>query len=65
MKELCLMATSLFKLQYLKFGLSEKHTKFEKTFLMVLTNQLIYLVNVKTMRKIFWELCVLLKNSKL
>ena len=37
----------------LKFGLSEKHTKFEKIFLMVLTNQLIYLVNVKAMRKIF------------
>ena len=37
----------------LKFGLSEKHTKFEKIFLMVLTNQLIYLVNVKTMRTIF------------
>ena len=36
-----------------KFGLSEKHTKFEKIFLMVLTNQLIHLVNVKTMRKIF------------
>ena len=36
-----------------KFGLSEKHTKFEKIFLIVLTNQLIYLVNVKTMRKIF------------
>ena len=33
----------------LKFRLSEKHTKFEKIFLMVLTNtnQLIYLVNVK------------------
>ena len=39
--------------QYLKFGLSKKHTKFEKIFLMVLTNQPIYLVNVKTMRKIF------------
>ena len=38
---------------FLKFGLSEKHTKFEKIFLMVLTNQLIYLVNVQTMRKIF------------
>ena len=37
----------------LKFGLSEKHTKLEKIFLMVLTNQLIYLVNVKTMTKIF------------
>ena len=37
----------------LKFGLSEKHIKFEKIFLMALTNQLIYLVNVKTMRKIF------------
>ena len=38
---------------FLKFGLSEKHTKFEKIFLMVLTNQRIYLVNVKTMSKIF------------
>ena len=37
----------------LKFGRSEKHTKFEKIFLMVLTNQLIYVVNVKTMRKTF------------
>ena len=37
----------------LKFGLSEKHTKFEKIFLVVLTNQLINLVNIKTMRKIF------------
>ena len=36
-----------------KFGLSEKHTKFEKICLMVLTNQLIYLVNVKTIRQIF------------
>ena len=36
-----------------KFGLSEKRTKFEKIFLVVLTNQLIYLVNIKTMRKIF------------
>ena len=33
--------------------IGEKHTKFEKIFLMVLTNQLIYLVKVKTMRKIF------------
>ena len=38
----------------IKFGLSEKHTKFEKIFLMVLTNQLIYLV--KTMRKIFLKI---------
>ena len=38
---------------FLKFGLSEKHTKFEKICLMVLTNQLIYLVNVKTIRQIF------------
>ena len=37
----------------LKFGLSEKHTKFEKILLMVLTYQLIYLVNVKTIRQIF------------
>ena len=36
----------------IKFGLSEEH-RFEKIFLMVLTIQLIYLVNVKTMRKIF------------
>ena len=41
------------KIIFLKFGLSEKYTKFEKIFLMVLTNQLIYLINVKTMRKIF------------
>ena len=32
---------------------------------MVLTNQLIYLVNIKTIRKIFYKLCVLLKKSKL
>ena len=43
----------VFKISQVKFGLSEKHTKFEKIFLMVLTNQLIYLVNIKTMRKIF------------
>ena len=41
------------RLGQLKFGLSEKHTKFEKIYLMVLKNQLIYLVNVKTIRKIF------------
>ena len=41
------------QIEQVKFGLSEKHTKFEKIFLMVLTNQLIYIVNVKTMRKIF------------
>ena len=41
------------KLVIVKFGLSEKHTKFEKICLMVLTNQLIYLVNVKTIRQIF------------
>jgi len=41
------------KLFTVKFGLSEKHTKFEKIFLMVLTSQLLYLVNVKTTRKIF------------
>jgi len=39
------------KLFTVKFGLSETHTKFEKIFLMVLTNLLIYLVNVKTMAK--------------
>ena len=36
-----------------KSGLSEKHTKFEKICLMVLTKQLIYLVNVKTIRQIY------------
>ena len=36
----------------IKFGIFEKHTKFEKIFPMVLTNQLIYFVNIKTMRKI-------------
>ena len=48
-----------------KFGLSEEHTKFEKNFLMVLKNQLIYLVNVKTKREIFFKLCVLVRKSKL
>ena len=38
----------------LKFEHSEKHTKTEKKIIiMVLTNQLIYLVNIKTMSKIF------------
>ena len=40
-------------LNEVKFGLSEKHTKFEKIFLKVLTNQLIYLIYIKTMRNIF------------
>ena len=39
--------------RFVKFGLSEKHTKFEKIFLKVLTNQLIYLIYIKTMRNIF------------
>ena len=47
----------------LKFGLSENCTKFENVFLVVLTNQLIYLVNVKTMRKIFSN--YVLKKSEL
>ena len=46
-----------------KFGLLEKHTKFEKIFLMVLTNQLIYIVNVKTMRKIFLNYVCFSKSS--
>ena len=50
---------------YIKFGLFEKHTKFEKNFLTVLTNQIIYLVNVKTIRQIFFKLFVLLKKSEL
>ena len=39
--------------RYVKFGLSEKRTKFEKIFLMVLTNQLIYLVKVKPWERFF------------
>ena len=39
-----------------KLRLSEKHTKFGKIFLMVLKNQLIYLVNVKT-RRFFLIIC--------
>ena len=38
---------------YDKVGLPEKQTKFDKIFLVVLTNQPIYLVKVKTTRKIF------------
>ena len=44
------------KIVRVKFRLSEKHSKFEKIFLMVLTYQLIYLVNFKTMRKIFFQI---------
>ena len=36
-----------------KFELSEKHTKFEKKILMVLSNQLINLINIKSTRKNF------------
>ena len=49
-----------------KFGLFEKHTKFEKIFLMVLTNQLIYLSSKRQNHKEdFFKLCVLLKKSEL
>ena len=48
---------------FLKFGLSQKLTKLKKIFLMVLTNQLIYLVNVKTMRKIFFSNYVCFSES--
>ena len=51
--------------QHLMLGLFEKHAKFEKICLMVLTNQLIYLVDVKIIRQIFLKLCVLLKKSEL
>ena len=44
-----------------KLGLSEKRTKSEKIFLVVLTNQLIYLVNVKTIRQIFQIMCAFQK----
>ena len=53
-------------LSKVKFEISEKHTKFEKIFLMVLTNQLIYLSNVKTIRKFFFQImCVSQKKSEL
>ena len=48
---------------FVKFGLSEKHTKFEKIFLMVLTNQLIYLP--QNHNEDFFKLYVLLKKSEL
>ena len=53
---------SQFDDEKVKFGLSEKHTKFEKIFFTVLTNQLIYLVNHE---EDFFKSCVLLKNSEL
>ena len=43
----------VFSFNFGSLNFLKKHSKFEKIFLMVLTNQLIYLVNVKTMRKIF------------
>ena len=49
-----------------KFGLSEKHTKFEKIFLVVLTNQLIYLSSkCHNHEEDCFKLCVLLKKSEL
>ena len=48
---------------WLKFGLPEKHTKFEKIFLMVLTNHLISKHQIH--EEDFFKLCVLLKKSKL
>ena len=49
----CQLFASRMRRQLLvKFGLSE-HSKFDKIFPLVLTNQLIYYVNVKTTRKIF------------
>ena len=49
----------------IKFGFSEKHTKFEKIFLVVLTLQLICLVNDKTHEEEFFKLFVFLKKSEL
>ena len=49
----CQNVTRCFQICLVNFRLFEEHTKFEKIFLMVLTNELIYLVNVKTIRKIF------------
>ena len=43
--------------------LSEKHTKFEKIFIMALKNQLTYLVNVKTIRRIFSNYVCFSKSS--
>ena len=55
----------VFQLIDLKVGLSEKYTNFEKIFLMVLTNQLVYFVNVKTMRKIFSNYVSFSKNPNI
>ena len=50
----------------LKYGVSEKHTKFEKIVLMVLTNQLIYFISkCQNHEEDFFILCVLLKKSEL
>ena len=57
-----------FSFLVLNYGVEKKKVKvqtLEKIFLMILTNQLIYLVNVKTMKKIFFKLYVLLKKSEL
>ena len=45
-----------------KIFTSLKTYKIWKIFLMVLTNQLIYLVNFRTMKRDFFKLCVLLKS---
>ena len=58
------LSITSFICDFIKFGLSEKHTKFEKIFLIFLTNNLIYLVNVKTIRKIFFKFCLLLRKSE-
>ena len=65
------ISSQLFKIAQENFFLSCQVRTFREThiiwkiFLMVLTNKLIYLVDVKTMRKIFFKLYVLLKKSKL
>ena len=48
-----------------QFTLSDKHTKFDKIFFIVSTNQLIYLSKRQNHEEDFFKLCVLLKKSKL
>ena len=48
-----------------QFTLSDKHTKFDKIFFIVSTNQLIYLSKRQNHEEDFFKLCVLLKKTEL
>ena len=53
------------KIEEIKFELYEKHTKFEKKFPHGFDKSADLLSNFKTMRKIFFKLCVLFKVQNL